>query len=666
VSVRSALARVTAALPGGGEARPGQVDMAEGVASAIATRRHLVVQAGTGTGKSLAYLVPALLSGSKCVVSTATKALQDQLATKDLPLLAEHLGIDVDFAVLKGRSNYLCVQKAREVAGDDSLELDPVGDAGTIGTQLRAVIGWARTSASGDRADLGFEPAPRVWAQLSTASTDCPGAVRCPAGAECFAERARQRAEEAAVVIVNSHLYGAHLASGGHVLPDHDLVVFDEAHELEDIASSALGAEISVGRFRALAAVARGVASGPRVDGLSSAGDLVEAALPAWVGKRLPRPLPPDLDGAVAAATERVQQAMAAVRQAESDGPRRARALQAGGHLAADLTVLRAPAEGDVSWVEGPDRAPVVRVAPIDVAAALSARLWGGVTAVLTSATVPAGLPARLGMPEEKTDELDVGSPFAYETQALLYCAAHLPDPRQPGYEAMMHDELAWLIGAARGRTMALFTSWRAMRAAAEAARARIDYPVLLQDDLPKPALVARFGAEESSCLFATMGFWQGVDIPGPSLSMVVIDRIPFARPDEPLQAARRERAGPRAFATVDLPRAATLLAQGAGRLIRTASDRGVVAVLDPRLASAPYRWELVHALPPMRRTRKRDDVAAFFADDAGPRPSPAGTPGARPSGADDAGRRPSGADDAGPRPSHAEAPEPPVLQRRR
>ena len=238
---------------------------------------------------------------------------------------------------------------------------------------------------------------------------------------------------------------------------------------------------------------------------------------------------------------------MAAVRQAESDDPRRARALQAGGHLAADLTVLRVPAEGDVSWVEGPDRAPVVRVAPIDVAAALSARLWGGVTAVLTSATVPAGLPARLGMPEEKTDELDVGSPFAYETQALLYCAAHLPDPRQPGYEAMMHDELAWLIGAARGRTMALFTSWRAMRAAAEAVRARIDYPVLLQDDLPKPALVARFGAEESSCLFATMGFWQGVDIPGPSLSMVVIDRIPFARPDEPLQAARRERAGPRA-----------------------------------------------------------------------------------------------------------------------
>jgi len=247
VSVESALARVTAALPGGGEARPGQVQMAEAVAAAITGNRHLVVQAGTGTGKSLAYLVPALLSGTKCVVSTATKALQDQLATKDLPLLAEHLGIDVDFAVLKGRSNYLCVQKAREVAGSETLELDPVDDAGVMGTQLRAVIGWARETTTGDRADLSFEPSPRVWAQLSTASTDCPGAARCPAGADCFAERARRRAEEAAVVVVNSHLYGAHLASGGHVLPDHDLVVFDEAHELEDIASSALGAEISIG-----------------------------------------------------------------------------------------------------------------------------------------------------------------------------------------------------------------------------------------------------------------------------------------------------------------------------------------------------------------------------------------------------------------------------------
>jgi ATP-dependent DNA helicase DinG len=231
---------------------------------------------------------------------------------------------------------------------------------------------------------------------------------------------------------------------------------------------------------------------------------------------------------------------------------------------------------------------------------------------VLTSATIPPLLGQRLGI--AAFEELDVGSPFAYDEQALLYCAAHLPDPRRPDYEAAMHDELSWLIGAAGGRTLALFTSWRAMEAAAAVVRERVPYRVMTQADLPKPLLVEQFAGEESSCLFATMGFWQGVDIPGPALSLVVIDRLPFPRPDEPLQQARRERAGAGAFKTVDLPRAATLLAQGAGRLIRTATDRGVVAVLDPRLATATYRWDLVNALPPMRRTRHRQQVAEFLA----------------------------------------------------
>jgi ATP-dependent DNA helicase DinG len=609
--IADALSRVTAGLPGGGELRPGQVEMAEAVARAIAGRRHLVVQAGTGTGKSLAYLLPSVLAGAKVVVSTATKALQDQLANKDLPLLAERLGEEVTFSVLKGRSNYLCLQKAREVAGDDGLDLAPAEVRGQIARQLRGVIEWARTSATGDRAELAFEPVPRVWAQLSTTSTDCPGAMRCPCGEACFAEEARRRAEQAAIVVVNTHLYGAHLASGGHVLPDHDVVVFDEAHALEDIAAEALGCEVTVGRFRGVAALARSVAPGAVVDALAATGDLLEPALRGWAGRRLPRPLPTELDAAFGAASDRVTAVLAAVRRAESDDPRRARALQAGGNLAADLARVRAPAEGDVSWVsEGAD-APVLHVAAVDVGDRLAERLWGGVTAVLTSATLPPGLGTSLGMAE--FEELDVGSPFEYERQALLYCAAHLPDPRNARYEAAMHDELAWLIETAKGRTLALFTSWRAMHAAAAAMRARVAYPVLSQDELPKPALLARFSEEESSCLFATMGFWQGVDVPGPALSLVVIDRIPFPRPDEPLQSARRERAGRNGFAAVDLPRAATLLAQGAGRLIRAATDRGVVAVLDPRLASAGYRWELVRALPPMRRTRQRDDVAAFL-----------------------------------------------------
>ncbi len=606
-----ALARVTGGLPGGGEARPGQAEMAEAVARAIKERRHIVVQAGTGTGKSLAYLVPAVLSGKKVVVSTATKALQDQLANKDLPLLASQLGEEVTFSVLKGRSNYLCLQKAREVAGDDGLELAPAEVRGQVARQLRRVIEWARTSGTGDRAELDFEPVPRVWAQLSTTSTDCPGAMRCPCGEACFAEEARRRAEAAAVVIVNSHLYGAHLASGGYVLPDHDVVVFDEAHALEDIAAEALGCEVTIGRFRGVSAMARPVAPGSAVEALAAAGDVLEPALRGWVGRRLPQPLSAELDAAIGAASERVAAVLSAVRQSDSNDPRRARALQAGANLAADVARVRAPSDGDVSWVSGEADAPVLHVAAVDVGDRLAARLWGDVTGVLTSATLPPGLGTSLGIPA--FEELDVGSPFDYEHQALLYCAAHLPDPRNAKYEAAMHDELAWLIGAARGRTLALFTSWRAMQAATAAMRDRVAYPVLSQEELPKPALLARFSEEESSCLFATMGFWQGVDVPGPALSLVVIDRIPFPRPDEPLQSARRDRAGRNGFAAVDLPRAATLLAQGAGRLIRTATDRGVVAVLDPRLASTGYRWDLVRALPPMRRTRQREEVAAFL-----------------------------------------------------
>ncbi len=325
------------------------------------------------------------------------------------------------------------------------------------------------------------------------------------------------------------------------------------------------------------------------------------------------RPLDPQLDSVVSLAAERVTKAVAAVRQAGGDDPRRARALQAGGHLSTDLAWLRAPAETDVTWVEGPAHALSLRIAPVDVGERLAQQLWGSVTGVLTSATVPPLLADRLGIPAKTCDELDVGSPFAYEEQALLYCAAHLPDPRSGEYEAAMHSELAWLISAAGGRTMALFTSWRSMLAAATALRDRVGFPILTQADLPKPALITRFSDDEASCLFATMGFWQGVDIPGPALSLVAIDRIPFPRPDEPLQQARRERAGAGAFKTVDLPRAATLLAQGAGRLIRSGTDRGVVAILDPRLARATYRWDLVHALPPMRRTRHREDVSRFL-----------------------------------------------------
>jgi ATP-dependent DNA helicase DinG len=620
--VERALERVLAALPGGGEVRPGQHQMALAVAAAIESGRHLVVQAGTGTGKSLGYLVPALLSGRKVVVATATKALQDQLAGKDLPFLQQHLDAPFEFAVVKGRSNYFCRQRGLEVAGGAGGQLDLDGvDADSLGAgfsaQVLRLLQWGAESETGDRSELDFEPAPKAWAQVSVNAMECPGAARCPSGDACFAEFARERAELADVVVANTHLYGTHLASGGHVLPDHDVVVFDEAHELEDVASSSLGLELGAGRFRALARNARGRLKPDEValaDQLEAMGDRWEVSLEPWRGKRLPAGLGDDVQAALTLAAERANALNAAVRKSEGDDARKSRAMQAGGHLAGDVAFLQELPSTYVSWVEGPTHAPVFKCSPVEVGPLLSEKLWGGVTAVLTSATIPPLLPTRVGMPADNVTELDVGSPFDYEGHGLLYCALDLPDPRQPTYEAAMHDELEALIRAAGGRTLALFTSWRAMTAAAEAISPRVPWRVLTQSDLPKPALIKAFTDDEQSCLFATMGFWQGVDVPGVSCSLVTIDRIPFPRPDEPLLQARRDRAGAAAFRVIDIPRAATMLAQGTGRLIRSAADRGVVAVLDPRLGKANYKWDLVRALPPMKRTRHRADVEAFLA----------------------------------------------------
>ena len=602
--------------------------MATAVGAAIAARRHLIVQAQTGTGKSFAYLVPALLSGSRVVVATATKALQDQLANKDLPLVAERLGIPFNYAVLKGRSNYLCRQRAMEVAGGgEQLELSGAAEApgvdgaelGAFGREVRRLIEWSMTAATGDRADLPFEPRARAWAMVSVSATECPGRNHCPAGDVCFAEAARDRAAVADVIVVNTHLYATHLAGGGGLLPDHDVIIFDEAHELEDVASSSLGLELMPGRFFALARNAKSLGIDPPIiEALDDGGTRFATLLEARRGQRLAQPLEEEVMTVLTLLRERVTRLAAALRKAEDVDPaRKARAQQSTGHLAGDLDAALALSPTRVAWIEGPAPHSVLKVAPIEIAPLLSALLWDREeppTAILTSATIPPRLATRLGIPSGSYQEMDVGSPFDYQHQALLYCAVHLPDPRAPGYEAAMHQELEAVIRAAGGRTLALFTSWRAMQAAALALREALPWPILTQSDLPKPLLLDSFRREERSCLFATMGFWQGVDVPGPALSLVAIDRIPFPRPDEPLLQARRERLGRDAFSLIYLPRAATLLAQGVGRLIRSPTDRGVVAVFDPRLATARYRWELVRALPPMRRTRHRRDVEDFLA----------------------------------------------------
>ena len=738
-AVTTSLRKVASALPSGGEARPGQESMAEAVGSSIAGGRHLVVQAGTGTGKSLAYLVPAALSGHKVVVATATKALQDQLANKDLPLIASTVADQLSFALLKGRSNYVCRQRVTEVGGrgvqatmttgsesdsgaDDagSNDADRAPDPATMADQVRALVAWADTTTSGDRAELAFEPDHRAWAMVSTTARECPGAFRCPSGRDCFAEHARARAAEADIVVVNTHLYGAHLASGGAVLPEHQVVIFDEAHEVEDVMTDSLGVDIGPGRFTSLAQSARALvdddpSSASAVATVAELADLVTRVLRPWAGRRIPAdvlsdpggvdlgtpgaPTGPGADGetkglaerasasesasesseepegldlgltpvvrrtrrppsspaspangapgvasmtsattgssqpattdpplgtVLALATGRIGRLIDHLRRAErsagDDGPsdersRRDRVLLAAGHLAADLARLALLQDGEVAWVDEGSRTLSLRVSPVDVAPLLSEQLWGSVTAILTSATVPLGLPERLGMPAEETDDLDVGSPFDYRSHALLYVASSLPDRRSPEAEIAIHAELETLITAAGGRTLALFTSWRAMRSAAEVLTERLDVPVLTQSDLPKTALVKAFADDDAACLFATLGFWQGVDVPGQTLSLVTIDRIPFPRPDDPVLDARRELAGAGAFGSVDLPRAGTLLAQGAGRLIRTINDRGVVAVLDSRLAKARYRGALLARVPPMRRTIDQGEVTAFLAD---------------------------------------------------
>ncbi|HVC14985.1 MAG TPA: ATP-dependent DNA helicase [Acidimicrobiales bacterium] len=711
--VGAALERVTTALPNGGEDRPGQLEMARAVARAISSGRHLVVRAGTGTGKSLAYLVPAVLSGERVVVATATKALQDQLAQKDLPALSGALDQPVSFAVLKGRANYLCLERAAEVTGrglqqdlgtaggahwadsdapDDNARQGDVADTGRLVEDLRKLLVWSGETESGDRADLGFEPHERAWATVSVGPRECPGAHRCPEGARCFAERARQRAADADVVIVNTHLYGAHLASGGTVLPPHDVVVFDEAHEMEDVMTQSLGVDLAPGRLRALHASTRALlddGSGP--SGLDEAADRLRSLLSAHVGRRVlstrapgpprvrrqpaervpagrerggnersffgigseaPAPgapavvpagsLPHDAAGATSGATgaadatgaegvdaelravleltrSRLERLRAHLAGADAgaggsgEAARRTRALTAAANLEDDVQRLLAPGDDDVVWIDGTPRGPVLRLSPVDVGPALAATLWGSVSAVLTSATVPPQLAARVRLDNFDLDQLDVGSPFDYRAHALLYVARHLPDPRRQGAQAAVWDELEALISAAGGRTLALFTSRRASTEAAATLADRLSFRVLVQGGLPKGRLLEEFASDETSCLFATLGFWQGVDVPGRALSLVTLDKLPFGRPDDPLLDARRERAGDAAFALVDLPRAATLLAQGVGRLIRNATDRGVAAVLDPRLATAGYRKVLLDALPPMRRTVDREEVAAFL-----------------------------------------------------
>ena len=620
VDVTTALDHVLAGL-GAAEQRPGQRQMAELVAAAIDSGRHLVVQAGTGTGKTLAYLVPAIASGTRTIVATATKALQDQLATKDLPFVAARLaeqGIAVDWAVLKGRSNYLCLQRLREFTHPGQATLDLDEGSPIVRAEVVRLAEWAGRSTTGDQSELDWSPSDTAWRAVSVGSDECPGGDRCPMGAECFAERARDRAAASDVVVVNTHLYGVDVASLGAIMPEHELVVFDEAHGLEDIISDTVGVELAPGRFVSVGSAVRSIMAEPEASApLLDLASMARQALGEHAGRRLTDPMPAAIVEFLEEARLRLTRAGELLADLEPAGDdakqRRLRAMTAVTRAMSDVEVTLAERDGSVAFVSGTADSPRLEVAPLDIGPTMLEGVWTKRTAVLTSATLPSTMPARVGLPDTNTDVVDVGSPFDYANQALLYCAMHLPAPKSPAFRDAVADELAALIAAAGGRTLALFTSWAAMDHAVAAVRGRLSVPILTQRDLPKPALVKQFAESHETCLFATTGLFQGVDVPGSTLSLVVIDKLPFPRPDDPLLSARRDALGGRAFDEIDVPRAATMLAQACGRLIRTATDRGVAAVLDRRLGEARYRWDIVSALPPMKRTRDRAEVEAFL-----------------------------------------------------
>ncbi|MBM3658982.1 MAG: ATP-dependent DNA helicase [Actinobacteria bacterium] len=611
-----ALERVVDALDGG-EPRPGQVEMAVAVAAACESGNPVIVQAGTGTGKSLAYLVPAVVLGKQVLVATATKALQDQLAAKDAPQVASVLG-DFEVAVLKGRSNYVCHQKLDELRNEAGL----FGDTAMID----AIAEWADESEAGEIAELEHRYEPAVLGKLVTGSDECNG-PRCAMKDVCRANEARARADAAQVVIVNQHLLGADVDADGAVLPQWDVLVVDEAHELEDVMAHALGDDVGPGRIRrVLGAVVDLLADNDDLKrDVHDAADRFAAALdaidlgPRELTRRYPHGLTGDdrLNPLITSLIERLNSTRASLGKAagspETAG-RVERATKASSRLTTVLGRLLEPQPDDVVWVEGPPGKRRVKIASLGVAPRL-ARYWRDRPVVLTSATIPPGLGPKLAL---DAAPLQVASPFDYREQALFYVARHLPEPRDPGWRAAAAAETRRLVDAAGGRALLLFTSWNGLRETLDLAfTGDLPYRLLRQGDMGKHALIEAFHADETSVLAATRGFWAGIDVPGDPLRLVVIDRIPFPVPTEPLHQARGEAAGPSAFSRIDVPLAATYLAQGSGRLIRTRADRGVVALMDPRLALRRdgYGRDLQQCLPPMAKTVSLDEAIAFLHD---------------------------------------------------
>jgi ATP-dependent DNA helicase DinG len=646
----------------GGQQRDGQHEMARQVAQAIEDQQHLLVQAGTGTGKSLAYLVPLIAhaqhSDRPAVVATATLALQAQIVGRDLPRLlaaiTPKLDRPVEVALVKGRSNYACRHKLEGgfptdepsegqlfSFGEDAAVAHPgAGPSTQLGREVARLREWAEESETGDRDELVPGVTDRAWRQVSVTALECIGAQKCPFAEECFSELARHRGAEADIVVTNHALLAINAFEGLNVLPEYDVVVVDEAHELADRVTGAVSGQLSAQMVQAAASSARRHC-GITVDTLHAAATALELSLATAPAGLLARGLNDEQAQDIALVRDACRVALSDSKPGDgqsADGGRQVARSRLLAILEVCERLLDAESNREVLWVTrtGPpdpltgypsrvdpsdDSAPaMLHIAPLGVGARLREGLFDGHTVVLTSATLAigsafeptAGGLGLLGPGAPSWTGVDVGSPFDYPKQGMLYVAKHLPRPGR-GVSPEALDELEELLRASSGGALCLFSSRRAAEEAADELRQRLELEILCQGESSMNALVKQFAAEPDTCLFGTMSLWQGVDVPGHSCRLVVIDRIPFPRPDDPLMTARSRavaQAGGNGFMSVSATHAAVRLAQGAGRLIRSTEDRGVVAVLDSRLATERYGAFLRGSLPPLWGTTDRRVVA--------------------------------------------------------
>ncbi len=609
--------------------RPGQVEMAQAVERALEGGIPLLVEAGTGTGKTLAYLVPAVASGLKVVVSTGTRTLQDQVSEKELPLLRRVMDPGLSWAVLKGRTNYLCRLRYQQFSQQPELKLP--GAAGA----LARLESWARRTKSGDLDQVrGQGMIEAVLAEVTATSEQCL-AGRCPRREECHLLEARRRAAEARLVVVNHHLFLADLmlkAQGfGEALPRYQAVVFDEAHLLPEVATTIFGTSVSRHRLKTLV---RDLGRLPGAKPQATAAAAVEAAAGSLFNKlkKLAGPggscgLTPDLLQSLASPAGRLARALEEMAAALGDDELAENLAERAQGLVQDLEVVRRPVEGhSVAWLKVQGRQVSLNLSPVEVGPHLESALYQDLgRLVFTSATLAAGgdlepMRRRLGL-DRDARTLVVPTPFDLAGQALLYVPRRFPPPGDPGFARAVAREVEELLALSRGRAFVLFTSHRNLEAVSRLLRERLPFPCLVQGQAPRMELLRRFVKKSPSVLFATASFWQGVDVPGPALSAVIVDKLPFAPPDDPLLAARmrrleqeEEKSG---FAHIMLPEAVLSLKQGLGRLLRSPRDRGLLAVLDVRLRRKPYGRVFLKALAPIPLTQDKEAVAAFFAREA-------------------------------------------------